>query len=83
VVIEVADSGVGIAPEILPKVMDAFFTTKEEGKGTGLGLAICRRITHEHDGTIEIESEVGRGTVVRVTIPVRAGNRATRLRDTQ
>src|SRR5262245_65772944 len=42
--IEVADTGHGIPREILPKVMDAFFTTKEEGKGTGLGLAICRRI---------------------------------------
>ena len=83
VVIEVADSGVGIAPEVLPKVMDAFFTTKEEGKGTGLGLAICRRIAHEHDGTIEIESEVGRGTVVRVTIPINPGGHTAQLRATQ
>jgi PAS domain S-box-containing protein len=83
VVIEVADSGVGIAPEVLPKVMDAFFTTKEEGKGTGLGLAICRRIAHEHDGTIEIESDVGRGTVVWVTIPVNPGGHAPHLRDSQ
>jgi signal transduction histidine kinase len=74
VVIEVADTGVGIAPEDLPKVMEPFFTTKAEGKGTGLGLAICRRIVGEHHGTLDIESEVGRGTTVRIRLPV--ANRA-------
>ena len=47
-VIEFADTGVGIPPEHLDKVIEPFFTTKEEGKGTGLGLAICRRIVQEH-----------------------------------
>jgi len=79
VIMEVADTGVGIAPEILPKIWDAFFTTKEEGKGTGLGLAICRRIAHEHDGAIEILSEVGKGTTVRVSIPVHSGARTHRM----
>ncbi len=73
VVIEVADTGVGIVPEDLLKVMEPFFTTKPEGQGTGLGLAICRRIVQEHQGTIEITSEPGRGTTVRITLPV-AGN---------
>jgi signal transduction histidine kinase len=51
--------------------MEPFFTTKPEGKGTGLGLPICRRIVQEHHGTFEIESEVGRGTTVRIALPVK------------
>jgi two-component system cell cycle sensor histidine kinase/response regulator CckA len=69
IVIEFADTGTGIKPEDLSKVWEPFFTTKEEGKGTGLGLAICRRIVEEHHGTINIESEVGQGTTVRITLP--------------
>jgi signal transduction histidine kinase len=71
VVVEVADTGVGIAPEHLERVTDPFFTTKPEGKGTGLGLAICRRIVEQHQGTLRIESRPGEGTTVRVTLPVR------------
>ncbi|MBX9628250.1 MAG: HAMP domain-containing histidine kinase, partial [Gemmataceae bacterium] len=56
-------------------VMEPFFTTKEEGKGTGLGLAICRRAVQEHGGTIGITSEVGKGTAVRIALPL--GNGAT------
>lgn len=73
VVVEVADTGVGIPAESLPRVMEPFFTTKDEGKGTGLGLAICRRIVHGHQGTIRIDSEVGKGTTVRITLPVVRG----------
>lgn len=73
VTIEVSDTGVGIAPDDLPKVMEPFFTTKEEGQGTGLGLAICRRIVQEHSGTLDIVSEVGKGTTVCIRLPV--GNR--------
>ncbi len=62
------DTGIGIAPEDIPRVMDPFFTTKEEGKGTGLGLAICRRIMQEHHGTIEVSSTVGQGTTIRLTL---------------
>jgi signal transduction histidine kinase len=71
VVIEVADTGTGIPPELLPRVTEPFFTTKPEGKGTGLGLAICRRIVHQHQGTIEVDSRLGEGTTVRITLPVR------------
>lgn len=71
--IEVVDTGHGIPPAVLPHVMDPFFTTKEEGKGTGLGLAICRRIVHEHNGTIAVESAVGKGTTVRIVLPVHDG----------
>jgi signal transduction histidine kinase len=70
VVITFSDTGVGIAPEHIPKVMEPFFTTKPEGKGTGLGLAICRRIVHEHHGTLEVSSLVGAGTTIRLTLPL-------------
>lgn len=70
VVIEIADTGVGILPEALPKIWAPFYTTKPEGKGTGLGLAICRRIVEEHGGTITITSEPGRGTIVHLRFPV-------------
>lgn len=69
--IEVVDTGTGIPPEVLPRVMDSFFTTKPEDKGTGLGLAICRRIVQEHHGNLELESEgvPGQGTTVRISLP--------------
>jgi PAS domain S-box-containing protein len=70
--IDFTDTGEGIPAESLRKVWDSFFTTKTEGKGTGLGLAICRRIVEDHGGTIEIESEVGRGTTVRMLFPATA-----------
>jgi PAS domain S-box-containing protein len=69
IVIEFADTGAGIKPEDLLKVWEPFYTTKDEGKGTGLGLAICRRIVEEQHGTINIETEVGQGTTVRITLP--------------
>jgi PAS domain S-box-containing protein len=75
IVIEFADTGTGIKPEDLSKVWEPFFTTKDEGKGTGLGLAICRRIVEEHKGTINIESELGQGTTVRITLPATEGER--------
>ena len=78
VYIEIADTGVGIPPEILPKVMEAFFTTKPEGKGTGLGLAICRRVAQEHQGTFDIVSEgiPGKGTRACITLPFSNGSSA-------
>jgi PAS domain S-box-containing protein len=80
VVIEVQDTGVGIPPEHMSKVMEPFFTTKEDGKGTGLGLAICRRIVQQHNGKLDIDSEVGKGTTVRITLPVRNGANVSSLR---
>ena len=71
VAVEVSDTGAGIPADVLPRVFDPFFTTKEEGKGTGLGLAICKRIIDHHHGALEIESEHGRGTTVRVALPIR------------
>lgn len=71
VVIEIADTGSGISPEILSKVSETFFTTKPEGKGTGLGLAICRRVVQDHKGTFEITSScrIPKGTTVRIVFP--------------
>ena len=77
--VEFADTGEGIPVENLKKIWDSFFTTKTEGKGTGLGLAICRRIVEEHGGTIEIESEVGRGTTVRMLFPATANGAGANL----
>jgi len=67
--VRIRDTGKGIAPEILPKIFDAGFTTKSAEAGTGLGLAICRRIVREHDGDIECESEVGVGSTFTVRLP--------------
>lgn len=69
VVIEVRDTGAGIAPENLDKIFDPFFTTKPQGEGTGLGLPISARIVRDHDGTIEVESETGKGSVFRLRFP--------------
>ena len=69
VVIEFTDSGKGVQPEDLPRLWEAFFTTKPEGKGTGLGLSICRRTVEEHGGTIDLESLPGKGTTVRILLP--------------
>jgi two-component system sensor histidine kinase/response regulator len=82
VYIEIADTGIGIPPEILPKVMEAFFTTKPEGKGTGLGLAICRRVAQEHQGTFDILSEgiPGKGTMVCIALPFSNGSNAKSLK---
>ena len=80
VVIEVADTGTGIPTTHLSRVFDPFFTTKEEGKGTGLGLAICKRIVAQHHGTLGIESEVDRGTTIRITLPVRPDTNVAGLR---
>jgi signal transduction histidine kinase len=69
VVVEVADTGAGIAAELLPKVFNLFVTTKTEARGTGLGLAICQEIVRAHGGTIHISSQVGEGTCVRIFLP--------------
>ena len=72
--LDFTDTGTGIAPEHMGRVMEPFFTTKPEGKGTGLGLAICRRIMQEHGGKIELTSVLGQGTTVRLVIPLQNGH---------
>jgi signal transduction histidine kinase len=64
------DTGCGIAPEHLEKVMDPFFTTKPVGQGTGLGMSIVRQIVDQHDGQILIDSKVDLGTRITLSFPV-------------
>jgi two-component system, NtrC family, sensor kinase len=68
----VRDDGSGIPAEILPRIFEPFLTTKETGRGVGLGLAISHSILERHSGTIEVQSEAGRGTTFTVTLPVDA-----------
>jgi two-component system NtrC family sensor kinase len=68
--ITVADTGIGITEESKRRIFTPFFTTKKIGEGTGLGLAICREIVKEHAGSLEVESEVGRGSFFFVLLPV-------------
>ena len=71
VAVEVADDGKGIAPEVLPKIFDPFFSTKEIGKGTGLGLSISYKIVEQHGGRIDVESQIGVGTKFTVWLPLK------------
>jgi PAS domain S-box-containing protein len=68
-IVEVSDTGLGIAPENVAKIYDPFYTTKGVGRGTGLGLAVSYGIVQEHSGHISVESTPGRGTTFRITLP--------------
>jgi two-component system sensor histidine kinase HydH len=66
--IEVEDTGKGIPDDVLPKIFDPLFTTKQEG--TGLGLPSCRNIVEQHGGTIEVKTQVDKGTTFTVKLPI-------------
>jgi two-component system NtrC family sensor kinase len=68
--LRVRDDGSGIAPEILSHIFEPFLTTKESGHGVGLGLAISHGIIERHNGRIEVQSEIGKGTTFIITLPV-------------
>jgi two-component system NtrC family sensor kinase len=70
VVVEVEDRGCGIDSLNLQRIFEPFFTTKPVGSGTGLGLAVAYGSVREHDGTIDVDSELGRGSTFRVRLPL-------------
>lgn len=72
--IEIADTGVGMAPSTLRQAFDPFFSTKERGKGTGLGMAIVHGIVADHGGRVDVESSAGHGTTVTITLPIATGS---------
>jgi signal transduction histidine kinase len=75
----VEDSGHGIEAHAIQQVFEPFFTTKHDGRGSGLGLSIVKSIVEQHEGTIEVESEMGRGTRFLITLPVAIQDRPSRM----
>ena len=78
--IEVADDGPGIPPELLDRIYEPFFTTKEIGQGSGQGLAIARTTIEQHGGSIECASVPGSGTTFTLRIPLQRPQRDTAVR---
>jgi two-component system, NtrC family, sensor kinase len=73
VIVRIRDEGTGIPPEILPRILDPFFTTKRNAGGVGLGLSISARIIKDHGGTLTFESNPGKGTTATVSLPAGQG----------
>ncbi|WP_300426880.1 sensor histidine kinase, partial [uncultured Thalassolituus sp.] len=71
---EIVDTGTGMAPEVQSRIFEPFYTTREKGKGTGIGLALCYKLIREHDGEIRVSSRPGAGTTFSLTIPLRTGD---------
>ena len=70
ILVQVSDTGIGIAPENMTKIFDPFFTTKDVGRGTGLGLAVCYGILSDHGGRLDVRSTVDIGTTFTITLPI-------------
>ncbi|MEJ7708382.1 MAG: ATP-binding protein [Pyrinomonadaceae bacterium] len=70
VIVEFADTGTGMTPEVRARIFDPLYTTKERGRGTGLGLVVVRQVMREHGGEVEVASETGKGTEFRLLFPI-------------
>lgn len=81
VVLEIADTGMGMEPEVLSRAFEPFFTTKGPGEGTGLGLSAVAGTVESHGGTIDVDSAPGRGSTFRIRLPVLAGVTASAEQD--
>jgi two-component system NtrC family sensor kinase len=68
--ISIGDNGIGIPEDDIPHIFEPFFSTKRETSGIGLGLAIVHGIVKTHNGKIEVESELGKGTIISITLPL-------------
>ncbi len=73
--VSIKDTGRGIPEDIQSKIFEPFFTTKEVGQGTGLGLSICHSIIEKHNGSIQVKSEIGKGTEFEIMLPVKQSKR--------
>jgi hypothetical protein len=69
ITIEITDTGIGMSPEVRQRIFEPFFTTKNVGEGTGLGLSIVFGIIEDHHGSIDVQSELGKGTKFTITLP--------------
>ncbi len=77
--VEITDTGKGIPANVLPRIFDPFYTTKAVGEGTGLGLSVCNEILKNYLGTIQVHSQVGKGTTFMVNLPLENGRKASEI----
>jgi two-component system NtrC family sensor kinase len=68
--VAISDTGRGIPPDVLPRIFDLGFTTKKADAGAGLGLSISRKVIQNHNGRVEVDSEVGKGSTFTIVLPV-------------
>ncbi len=81
--IAIRDSGKGIDPEDLPRIFEPFFTTRAVGQGTGLGLSLCYGVVRDHGGEIDVTSQPGQGTTVRIELPLQPSPAGRSARETE